>query len=436
MAVIFAALYCRILVSYSESAAGTTAPDGRVNLIRTSFSEESYSLFEAEGSRIHARGRYAKDRIRKLYIRGWEDASGSYSMKAGEDGVYEAELDIVPDEGEHYLTVLLTSQAKLSYIIYYSKERGWYFPDNGLSEKNRKVFEHIYEAPAEAAALYLSAKDDAGEVQYALTKIRELTGSITSGITDDYQKARAISAYIADSVYYDHDARNTDVDIDTIALYNVLHSYRTVCAGFANLFCAMCEAAGIDAVNIKGGVTTDDINYSMLTDGKQNHEFAAFYYDKEDRWVWADACWDGSGDYKDGEFKKGTPKEMYFDISDSALSFNHRADKAERRHYFAAKVETAIETSASPEGPSQGIITSGPKSEAITDTAEETTLPYAPEPPDGKAQTDEAPEPAASPEGQDDTIFIVVIAVLSAAVAAAAVILIIIIINGRNKTKW
>ncbi len=432
-AVIFAALYCYMIVSYSESS---NEPPGRVNLVRTSFNEESYSLFEAQGSKIQARGRYANDRIRKLYIHNYEDVSGTYSMRVGDGGTYEAELNVVPDEGEQRLVVQLTSGVKLSYVIFYSPNRGWYFPDNGLSEKNRRVFDHIYEAPDEAAALYLSASEDAGEVQFALSKIRELTESITAGIDDDYQKARAISAYIAEHLYYDHDARNTDVDLDTIALYNVLHSYKTVCAGFANLFCAMCEAAGIDAVNIKGGVTTDEITYAMLTDGKQNHEFAAFFYEKQDRWVWADACWDGSSDYEDGEYKKGLTKEMYFDVCDSVLSFNHRADKAERRHYFSAKVETAIETTAEPEGPSQGLITSGEKAET-TQIAEESagTLPYAPEPPNGKSP-DKAPETPSAPSGQDDTIFIVIIAVLGAAVAAAAVILIITIIKGRKNSKW
>lgn len=433
IAMIAAAFYGYVFISYSDRY---TEPSGRVNLIRTSFNEESYSLFEAEGSKIHARGRYAKDRIRKLYIHNYEETTGTYSINVGDGGVYQAELNIVPDEGEHRLVVRLTSGAAMSYVIYYSNARGWYFPDNGIAEKNRAVFDHIYEAPNEAAALYLSASENADEVQFALKKIRELTESVTSGISDDYQKARAISAYIAESFYYDNDARNTDVDIETIALYNVLHSYRTVCAGFANLFCAMCEAAGIDAVNIKGGVTNNDITYSMLGEGRQNHEFAAFWYEKENRWVWADACWDGCGNYKDGEYEKGKPKEMYFDMSDEALSFNHRADKAERRHYFSAKVETSIETTAEEEGPSAGLITSGPKDETVTEVSEETTLPYAPEPPSGKTQP-AASENAQSPRsGTDDTLFIVIIAVLAAAVAAAAVILIKIIINGRKNSKW
>ena len=61
---------------------------GTVNLIRTSGLDDCYSVFECNGSTISAKGRYANDRLRKLYIGGYEDSTVSYSMHASSDGAH------------------------------------------------------------------------------------------------------------------------------------------------------------------------------------------------------------------------------------------------------------------------------------------------------------------------------------------------------------
>lgn len=401
-------------------------PPGRVNLIRTSHIPDCYSVIECSGDTISARGCYAKDRLRKMYIANKEDASGSYSMHASADGSYTADLTLKAEDGHHSLVLKMTSGAMMIYRMYYDAQIGWYFPLNGLETKNRDVFDHIYEAPLEAAALYLSASDDPGEINTALEQIKGYAESVTAGLEDDYDKARAISQFIAKSFYYDTDARDTDAGLDTIALYNVLKAGKTVCGGFANMFCAMAEAVGIDAVNIKGGTVNRQVPYENLAEGVQNHEWAAFWYEKEQRWVWEDACWDGVGTYENGEYKPGELREMYFDITDDAFSLNHRADKAERRHYFAAKPETSIiggeavtDTAQTEEKPAETTadMLSQAEQAAAETTSAAVTLPV-------KTQPDNSQ--------QDDTILIVIITVLAALVVAAAVILIATIRKGRK----
>ena len=418
---IFAALLLYNFTSFSE---GYTEPLGRINLIRTSKSEDNYSVFEANGKTVSARGKYSDDRLRKLFIdKDNGEFSGSYSMRAHEDGGYEAEITMQPpEEGEHRLSLLLNSGAVMRYFIFYDNERGWYFPENGYGNSNPTVFDHIFEAPEEAAALYLSPTKDANEIATALEQIKMLAEQTTAGIEDDYEKARAISRFISERVYYDYDARDSGVDVSTVAICNVLKTARTVCAGFTNLFCAMAEAVGIDAVNIKGGIVNEDMRYSELEKGQQNHEWSAFWYEKEQRWVWVDSCWDGCGTYRNGTRTPGKPKYMYFDISDEALSLNHRADKAERRHYFAAKPETALLGTTAEEGDANALITSEP---ANGGDAETTTLPAVTAP----VTTKETPES----EKSSDAVYITVIAALSAAVIATAVILVIIIVKGRKQ---
>ncbi len=431
LAAFTAILFIFTVRAYSEDV---PEPPGRTNLIRTSYSTDNYSVFECSGSTVAARGRYTPDRVRRLYIDKYEEYTGSYSMNASEDGSYNAELSMKPEKGEHLLVVQLSSGALMKYRIYYNDTNGWYFPVNGLDEQNRGVFDHIFDAPAEASALYLSPSADAGEINTALEQIELLTETVTGGIEDDYSKARAISRFISEKVYYDFDAAGTDADLGTIALCNVLKNSRTVCGGFANLFCAMAEAAGLDAVNIKGGVTHSTqpnvVTYAQLGDGRQNHEWAAFYYPAEERWVWVDACWDGAGDYKGGEWKPGKPKYMYFDISDEAFSLNHRADKAERRLYFSAKTETEpLEVQTEAQGEPLPEITSQVTEPALSETAPATSE-FHPQPgevlpetsvPADTPQTEVHEQPA---ENSPDTVLILIIAALAAGIAVVAVILI------------
>ena len=417
-----------MLCAVPVSADDYDEPSGSTNLLRTSRSSDNYSVFETAKKTISIRGKYTGDRVRKIFIdKDSDDTAGSYSMKAHEDGTFESELTVTPfDEGEHKLTLLFNSGAAMRYFIFYDEERGWYFPTNGYSETNPRVFEHIYEAPAEAAAVYLSPTMDAEEIAAALEQIKMLAERETEGLDDDYEKARAISRFISEKVYYDNDARDTGVTASTIALCNVLKTAKTVCAGFTNLFCAMAESIGIDAVNIKGGVVNEGMHYAELEEGKQNHEWSAFWYEKEERWVWVDSCWDGSGTYGSGKRTDSRPKYMYFDITDEALALNHRADKAERRHYFAAKPETELLGEVTVIGEERlSEITSQPIDKDVGD--------------DTTSGAEDAAFPAADPKtteipasDQSDTVYIIIIAALAAAVIAVGAILAVIIVKGRK----
>ncbi len=363
----------------------------RRNFLRTSYNPESYSLFEINGNILTARGKYADDRIRRIYFHGVEEGSGSYKMQVNSDGSYEAELSL--PQGYRYTTICLqlSSGAVQGYRIDCSNV--WYFSDNGLAEANQKVFDNITTASPESVGYYLSPTADAYEISVALEQIQLISDSVTEGIESDYEKARALSLYVAGHFYYDHDAKNNGVSEENVALSEILKSSRTVCAGFADLYCALLQAQGIDAVNIKGGSIGGDVTYEKLTDGVQNHEFTAFYYEDEQRWVWVDSCWNGSGDYENGEYIDKKPHEKFFDISHEALALDHRADYAQRRDFFGAKAADPAETTTAAET-------------AVT-TVSETTKPTIGTSAD--AATDEAP---ALPPEEDNTTLIVIAAVM------------------------
>lgn len=365
------AALCLLICAVFGAVPRSFAAVSRRNYLRTSYHPEAYTLFEIVGDQVTAVGVYKNDRIRRITSPGDEIVSMRFSAKA--DGSFESVFGMGAGGDSSLIRLEFDSGAVLSYRID-RDDGGWYFPENGLSETNRAVFEHIYDAPAEAALYYLTASGEAERASEVRDQLRRISDSVTEGIEGDYEKARAVCAYVASRYYYDHDARNTSVTTETYALENVLKNARTVCTGFANLTCALLQAQGIDAVAVKGGVASGGVTYEALPNGVQNHEFTAFWYAAEERWVWMDACWNGSGNYMNGEYVPDVPHEKYFDISDDALAQNHRADYAERRSFFDDAVLTAgnaAGTEAPPEAPAEtGEENPAPKEEETTEQTE------------------------------------------------------------------
>ena len=414
----FALLFLAALVSLMMlcSVNSEGAVKARRNFLRTSYNPESYSLFEINGNTLYAKGRYANDRIKKLYFAGAEDVSGSYKMNIGSDGSYEAEISL--PEGYRYTTlaVQLRSGAAFGYRIYC--DNGFYFPDNGLAESNRTVFDNIIDASPESVGYYISRNADPDEIRTVQEQIKLISDSVTEGIGSDYEKARALALYVAGHFYYDHDARAESVTETNVVLYEVLKTSRTVCTGFADLYCALLQAQGIDAVNIKGGSTGGEIEYENLTDGVQNHEFTAFFLREENRWVWVDACWNGSGDYENGVFTDDKPHEKFFDISDEALALDHRADYAERRRFFEAKAAEPQETGESAAETTTVTEEAGPEETTTTGKTEETAVSYV--------------KPQETP-AEDNTALVIIAAVLGVLVLGAGVAVVIIIKGNKSR---
>lgn len=411
-ALIFASVILMAVLAAFICGAEGSAAESRKNLLLTSHNQDYYAVIETNGDKISVRGKYADDFIRKIFLSSTE-LSG-YSINVGKDGSFEAELTAkkgIFSDGSDNLVFSFSSGASINFLLRY--DGGWYFPYNGLSETNRAVFDNIYEAPPEAAALYLTTDPTPEKVAAAQEQLRTLSDKITTGAEGDYEKARAIAKYVAETIYYDFDARGSNVSEETVALTNVLKTSRTVCSGFANLYCALVQAQGIDCVAIKGSVIGGDVTFETLGTGRENHEWTAFWYEEENRWVWVDCCWNGTGSYKKGEYIKKISHEKYFDISEEALALNHRADYAQRRSFFEAKAEITPETSA-PENEPTGYITSEQTTAEETTTAPKETT---------EIITEEVNKPEEAQE-LSEPLLIGIITVLLAGIAVTAAIII------------
>lgn len=412
-ALIFASVILMAALAAFICGAESSAAESRKNLLLTSRNESYYAVIETNGDKISVRGKYADDFIRKIFLSSTE-LSG-YAINVGKDGSFEAELTAkkgIFSDGSDNLVFSFNSGASINFLLRY--DGGWYFPYNGLSDRNKAVFDNIYEAPPEAAALYLTADPTPEKIAAAQEQLRSLSNKITAGIEGDYEKARAIAKYVADTIYYDFDAREQGVTEETIALTSVLKTGRTTCSGFANLYCALMQAQDIDCVAIKGSVIGGDVTFETLGTGRENHEWTAFWYEKENRWVWVDCCWNGTGSYKKGEYIKKISHEKYFDISEEALALNHRADYAQRRSFFEAKAEITPETSAPENEPSGYITSEQTTAEETTAAPKETTTALAEAVKQQEQEAQELPEP----------LLIGIITVLLAGIAVTAAIII------------
>ncbi len=302
----------------------------------TSYNHDCYAEIKIDGDTFDISGVFADDRLTDVSISMVEPLNGN-ELSVQEDGSFTARIVC----GERYknaslnIIFMFESGLMMNYLLF-GDENGWYFPDNGLAQANAEKLEDIQTASPEAAAFYLSENADPDEIRETMAELEQIVGEVCGDETDDYKKAYLLNRWIGENIYYDHDAAESEVTLDTVAVHNVLERRRTTCAGFANTYCALLETAGIRGVNLKGAAAAQGVTYDDLPTTGENHEFTAFWYKQESRWAYVDPCWTSNGDYRDGEYYSGIPSDKYFDITGEAFAFDHRADKAEERDYSAA----------------------------------------------------------------------------------------------------
>jgi len=152
--------------------------------------------------------------------------------------------------------------------------------------------------------------------------IDKLAIDLTDGLTEDYEKARAIFAWIAANIDYDVKAfhkgsapirftYSTEEELQRLLaeeneriVREVLKNRRGVCDGYSRLFLTLCEKSGIEAEAIDGfGRNTLEVRGESVLD-ISNHTWNAVKLN--DRWYLLDPTW-ASG-YTDPGVTKFTRK--------------------------------------------------------------------------------------------------------------------------------
>lgn len=136
--------------------------------------------------------------------------------------------------------------------------------------------------------------------QYVKTqseRITALSNQICSGLTNDYDKAKAVFDWLTANIAYDYEYYYDRKSTVTTEPEQVLDSRLTVCAGYSKLAQALLQAQDIPALYITG----DSISYKQRVENgiltyrpsTERHAWNAAFIDGE--WMYMDATWGRPG---------------------------------------------------------------------------------------------------------------------------------------------
>ena len=201
-----------------------------------------------------------------------------------------------------------------------------------IIENNRKKLENIEDYGDEFCYPYVSTSSDIKVHRKILDEIQQLSDDICAGCETDYEKVKAIAYWVADNIYYNHVAAETSVDPDTISLETTLKIKATTCAGYSNMFSALCNMQGLYCVNLRGGTHARDRTSEYLLNARMNHEWNAVMIGE--KWIFADTAWLSNNKYtEEGYQKAGSFDDQYFDMSFEYMSYEHRIDINDHRDF-------------------------------------------------------------------------------------------------------
>lgn len=220
--------------------------------------------------------------------------------------------------------------------------------DNGLSvsesangnyavifDSNREKLENIIEYGDEYCSGYVSVKKDAEVHRRVLAELKALSDEICAGAKTDLEKVRELEYWVAENIYYNFDAAETSVTAETISLETVLETKTATCAGYSNLFSALCNMQGIYCVNLRGGTFIKQETPDNLLSVPMNHEWNAVLLDG--KWLFIDTAWLSNNKYSGGEYiRSDTLDKKYTDMDFEFMSYEHRIDLADYRDFASS----------------------------------------------------------------------------------------------------
>ena len=201
-----------------------------------------------------------------------------------------------------------------------------------IIEQNAAKLENIVEYGDKFCTNYVSVKNDLKVHEAILEELRVLSNAICDGENDDYEKVRKIAYWVAENVYYNEVAASTSVNEETISLETVLETKTATCAGYSNLFSALCNMQDIYCINMRGGTSAAVTTDIFLLSAPVNHEWNAVKLDGE--WVFVDTAWLSNNKYTENGYQKsGGFDDIYFGMGIELMSYEHRIDLVDYRDF-------------------------------------------------------------------------------------------------------
>lgn len=135
-------------------------------------------------------------------------------------------------------------------------------------------------------------------------ELRQAALQAVAGCTTQYEKIKAIMAFVADRTYYDYYAYYNNKP-SYWSPYEVYEQKRAMCSGYASLMRTLCISIGIPCMDLEGHA----------------HEYNAVYDSENGKWIFADATWCSRSSYSvDKEWEYQGYSDGYFDLSPEEIA--------------------------------------------------------------------------------------------------------------------
>ncbi len=293
-------------------------------VLLTSNDPENYFELTFGEDTIYIKGRYSADHIDFISAGGASRVMPVYA----DDGSFTAEI-------KPYL-IDLYGNLDIDGMKWRIRKRGdgaRFVICDDVMEQNSSAKEHILDIPEDIVADYIVTGGTSKQRTEVLAEISDIAAQVCEGMESDYDKARALSQWVSQNIYYDFDAYDSSVTTETLSLSGTLSLHRSVCGGYANLYAALCQSQGIDCYIVQGAVVQSQRTFDEA-DEAPSHEWNLVHIDG--RYFWVDTLWNNSDNiYADGEYSSnGSPNLRYFDPTEEAMAQNHRAVRVERREFY------------------------------------------------------------------------------------------------------
>lgn len=216
-------------------------------------------------------------------------------------------------------------------------------PDlNGSEIDNAELCEHnmIYLGKIQQNDLsyvveYISTDGEKNTYYIIMSEVKQLSDEICSESETQLEKANAIADWVVHNICYNSDAASTSVNADVISLEQVISTKTATCAGYSNLFAALCQAQGICTVNFRGGAEEGLCDYPDWKKVRTNHEWNAVFC--EGNWHFFDTTWCSQNTFFNGEyFYSDKLKTEYLDMDFYEMTKDRRIDRADLRDFYTA----------------------------------------------------------------------------------------------------
>lgn len=146
----------------------------------------------------------------------------------------------------------------------------------------------------------------------------DLAAYLTRPFKEDRDKARAIFRWLTDRIAYDADVVLKNKPIGDCSADTVLKTRKTVCEGYSNLFLKLAQAAGMDAVKIRGH--SKGFGYLPGEKITTNHAWNAVKVDGV--WKLIDCTW-AAGSVEEGKGFTRALEDFYFLAPPDYFILNH-----------------------------------------------------------------------------------------------------------------